>query len=289
MWFFYSLYFALWAGFYLTIAKKLTFRLHPFSIMLTETLLLIFSMGVILVVSKQIPQTNSPFFILVFASSILDSIAFTASFYAVKNSNISLISPIASFNPVFTTLIAAVAIYEIPTLSKFIGIMLVVIGAYVLNISDIKSGLFVPFKKLMNHRGVQLFLFANFLWGITPILQKKAIALTIPSSPLFVSWVGIMFTAVLILPFGYKYLLKERKVVLANAKWFALVIPFTILAQWAAFTAFSLQNVGYVTAIFKLSVLFTVILGGLFFKEKHIKERLVGVSIMLLGTILLVV
>lgn len=52
--------------------------------------------------------------------------------------------------------------------------------------------------------------------------------------------------------------------------------------------AFSLTKLGYATAIFTLSMPFTVILGWLFFKEKDIKARFLGSVVMLIGVILLV-
>ncbi len=107
------------------------------------------------------------------ASAVLDTAAFLSQFTALSIAPISLLSPLSAFGPVFTTLIAIFTIGEVPTVPKFAGILLTVIGAYLLNIKDIKDGLFKPFSKLINNRGAQLFLLATFLWGITPIFQKK--------------------------------------------------------------------------------------------------------------------
>ena len=67
-----------------------------------------------------------------------------------------------------------------------------------------------------------------------------------------------------------------------------IILGATIaLAQYAAYTAFSLAPVGYAVSIFRLSTLFTVVAGGLFFKEKNLVSRFLGAAIMVGGAILL--
>ncbi len=82
--------------------------------------------------------------------------------------------------------------------------------------------------------------------------------------------------------------MEQVKQIKINWKWLLFLAPFTVLTQWAAFTAFSLQNVGIVTSIFKLSALFTILWGFLFFKEERIWERLLGAGVMIGGTLMLV-
>lgn len=284
-----SLYFALWSSIANVIIKRLTLSIHPVVLFLVGNLFMLPFMLLILITTGGIPTVSSNFFKLMFASSILDTIAFSAAIWSIKLAPISLVAPISSFNPVFVTIISAFALKEIPTPLKFLGIMIVVLGAYLLNLEDYKRGFFAPIKDLLKNRGVQLAFLANFLWGFTPIFQKPAIFQTHPVAPLFVSFFGIILTAFFILPFALKNLSNSKTAVSKNLKWFLIIAVFGSLSQWAALTAFSLTNVGYATSIFKLSTLFTVILGALFFKEKHIKERLLGALVMILGTLLLVI
>lgn len=57
----------------------------------------------------------------------------------------------------------------------------------------------------------------------------------------------------------------------------------------AAFHAFLLTNVAYVTAIFKTNMFFTIILASIFLKEKTTQTRLGAALFMFLGVILLAV
>lgn len=49
------------------------------------------------------------------------------------------------------------------------------------------------------------------------------------------------------------------------------------------FTAIALGLVGYVTALFKLSAVFTIVWAWLFLGEENIRQRLFGAIVMLIG------
>ena len=53
------------------------------------------------------------------------------------------------------------------------------------------------------------------------------------------------------------------------------------------YTAFSLGLVGYVTALFRLSAVMTVLWASLFLKERDLVNRLPGSLIMAVGAILI--
>ncbi|MEK7534510.1 MAG: DMT family transporter [Patescibacteria group bacterium] len=287
MWVLYALFFAVWASLSTLLVKDLTkkinylpllYALFAFSIPITFVLLLFLG---------GIPKVTPQFYLYMGASALLDTIAFVSSFLAISRSSISILSPISSFSPVFTTLIATVTIHEVPTTIKFIGILIVVFGAYLLNVADIKQGIMAPFKSLFVNKGVILFLLANLLWAVTPIFQKKAIFETSPQIPLFASLFGMFLVFLLMTPFTFKKSITYIKEIKVNIKWFVLNGIGTAFSQAAAYAAFSLVFVGYATSVFRLSTLFIIILGGVFLREKRIKERLLGGVIMLIGTVLL--
>jgi len=244
----------------------------------------------LIIYSGGIPNVTPKFYLLLFISSIIDTIAAISSFVAISIAPISLISPISSFNPVFTTIIATFTLNETLSPTKFFGILIVVLGAYLLNASDIRGGIFLPFKKLLTNRGVLLYFLANFLWAITPIFQKQAIFETHPQMPIYASFFANIFILFFMIPIVL-IKIKNMKIELGKAvrswKWFLILAPLGTSATWAAFTAFSLAPLGLVTSVFKFSVLFTILFGFIFFKEERIKERLLGGAVMIAGTLLL--
>jgi uncharacterized membrane protein len=287
MWFFYSLFFAVWSSFQIFITKKLTKTLSPMTILYGYLIFSIPLTFLFLLFVGGVPKTTANFYVDMGIAGFLDTFAFLASYLAISKSSISLIAPISSFGPVFTTLIAIFALNEIPAPLKFVGILLTVFGAYLLNVADIKQGILVPFKTLFSHRGVLLYLLANLLWSITPIFQKKAIFETTPQIPLFASIIGMVFGLMFLTPFAFKRLVVSLKEIKQNTQWFVLNGLGTAFSQAAAYAAFALVFVGYASSIFRLSTLFIIILGGIFLKEERIKERLLGASVMVIGAILL--
>ena len=287
MWFFYSLSFALLSSFGIFIIKKLSKKIDYLPLLYIFLIFNIPLTFVLVLFIGGIPNTTSDFYIYMGLSALLDTIAFVLAFLAISRSDISLLSPIAAFSPVFTTIIAAFTLGEVPDEKKLFGILIVILGVYLLSVSQIKKGILVPFKGIFTNKSVLFFLVSNLIWAITPILQKKAIFETNPQIPLFASLIGMCFGFVFLTPFAARRALGFAREVKSNMKWFLANGIGTAFGQAAAFTAFSLAYLGYVTSVFKLSILFTIILGGVFLKEKNIKERLLGAAVMVIGTILL--
>ena len=288
MWVWYSLFFAIWNSVATLLIKSLIKKISPLPLLYATSIFGIPFTFILLFFVGGIPEVTLNFYLYEGASAILDTIAFILSFLAISKSQLSVIFPLSSFAPVFTTLIAAVTLNEIPTsTNKIIGILLVVFGAYLLNAADIRQGVMMPIKRLFSNTGVKLSLISYFIWSITPIFQKKAIFETQPQIPLFASFFGGLLVFLFLTPFAFKKALKYKKDIKLNIKWFVILGIGGAFAQAAAFAAFSLAYLGYATAVFRLSTLFIIIFGGVFLKEERIKERLFGASVMLLGTILL--
>jgi drug/metabolite transporter (DMT)-like permease len=285
MWLYYSLFFAIWTSFAILIAKNQIKSFGPVLFFAVSNLFII-PFQLLILFYTGVPSFTLEFYKLLFIVTIIDAIAAVLYYKALEKSDISLISPIAAFNPVFTLIFAVFLLGEKQEPIKILGILAVVAGAYFLNIANIKEGLLKPFTKLFSDRGVQLFLIANLLWGITPIFQKKATQETDP-----ISFMAVPLGELILLTFVFSFIifrakdLKEK--VIANKKWLIIFGIMTAFAQFAAMSAFNSSNLAYATAIFKLSTLFSIILGALFFHERRIKERFLGAMIMVAGTILI--
>lgn len=289
MWFSFALFFALWSAINFVVLKKILSKLDSLVTLFLSVLFTLPFSFIIVYLTSGIPNANFSFFQSTIIAGIIDVVAFIATVWALKSSPISEIAPLSSITPIFTTIIAIFLLKEIPTLPKTLGIIILAIGAYFLNISQIKNGLLAPVKKLFQSKGVQLYFFANILWSITPVLQKNAILNTFPKTPMFASFVDFLIIVIIIMPFAVRRI-RVGKINFKKYLWvFLLLGTFNALSQYAAYTAFSLANVGYVNSIFKFSSVFIILLGFIFLKEKNIKEKLLGAVIMLIGAIIVAI
>jgi drug/metabolite transporter (DMT)-like permease len=292
MWIILSLYFAIWSAISFVIIKKLVRSFDSVVVLFLSLLIAIPFMLVFLILTTGFPSLNANFLLAIFASAVIDVFAFLASYKAIKIASVSEIAPVSSFSPVFTLIFAMIFLKEVPTEIKLFGVIIVVVGAYFLNISGIKKGALEPIKKLASNKGVQLFFFANFLWAITPIFQKVAIQNTFPMTPLIGPIFDYGLVAAILLPIVLRKLKQSKEAfkTIKKSLWVLVILGFFgALSQYAAYTAFSLANLGYVISIFRLSSIFAIILGALFLKETGIREKLLGAVIMLIGAILVAI
>ena len=192
MWFPFALTFALITSISVVIAKRVMSEMNEYLYLWITGILTIPFLLFLIIVFFQIPKFDNIFLINTAASIVINIFASILAYRAIRISEISLISPISAFNPVFTALISYITLHE-------------QIG-----------------------------------------LTKKYI------KPLLI--IGVL----------------------------------AAVGQVAAMIAFSLTQLGFATAIFKLSMILSVILGWLFFKEHDIKERLLGSFVMLIGVLLLI-
>jgi len=236
--------------------------------------------------TRQLPGLDALFALGVLGSAVLNVAAHLASTRSLKLADASLVTPLLVFSPVFTLLISAVFLGEIPSARGLLGVGLVLVGAYWLN-HEPGRGWLAPLKVLALKPGVTLVLLAGLLWAITPLFEKTAIQHTRPESPQFAAFVATALLVLLLTPIvtmrngsGLRQLaLHRREALLAGL--------IAGIAPILGYMAFSHGLVGYVTTLFRLSTAMTVLWGALILKEPGLRQRLPSSLVMIAGAILM--
>lgn len=206
---------------------------------------------------------------------------------AIRAAPLSLSVPYLSFTPVFTILTAALLLQESISGQGFLGILTVTIGAYVLNIEHLAHHPLAPLKAIFKTSGSRRMLVVALIWSLTSTLGKKGVQL---SDPMFF---GVFYMTALSIPMlsiaGWRIKRGTATVNLKgrNSIWFMLGGLATALSIVAHFHAIQLAPVSYMISVKRTSLIFSVLYGGLIFKEEHIRRRLLGTSIMLSGVVIL--
>ena len=86
---------------------------------------------------------------------------------ALAQADDSLVSPLLTFNPAFTLLIATVTLGEVPGVRQTIGVAVVLFGAYLLEVQKARTRPLAPLHVLFHRRGALLAIIASALWGTT--------------------------------------------------------------------------------------------------------------------------
>jgi uncharacterized membrane protein len=232
------------------------------------------------VIYTGIPALNSQFWFSLLIGGSINAVTALLYIKAIKVSDLSLTVPLVALTPLFMLLTSPLIVGEYPKFFDYIGILLIVIGSYLLNIKEKSQGYLAPFKALVNEPGPKFMLIVAFLWSITSNFDKIGVQ---NSSPIF--WLFSIFgtMSILLLPvLLYKTPNPSRKIIkqLPMLAAMGFLNAIGVLCQMQALT---LTLVVQVIAIKRTSVLMGVLFGHFIFKEKDIQQRLLGAGVMILG------
>lgn len=231
----------------------------------------------------EIPPLNAVFFGAVFIGAVLNVFITVLYMKAINHSDLSVTVPLVTFTPLFMLLTSPLILGELPNGWGIAGVVLIVLGAYMMYIKSSKNGILSPFRALLSEKGPRYMLLVAFLWSITANIDKICINNASPMFyVVFMSFVLALFMLPLVLFKSRKHLSQ-----LKDVKSLAPVGVFTAATLIFQMWAVSLTLVAYVIAIKRASALLTVFWGYLFFGEKNIKSRMVGTLIMLTGVLLI--
>lgn len=231
-----------------------------------------------------IPKLDRTFFIIVCILLPLDLTAIFLYVKAINLSPLSLTLPFLALTPVFLIGTAYFFLGELPDKKAFWGILLVALGAYLLNIKSTRKGLLEPLKAIFREKGSVLMVIVAFIFSITTCLGKIAIN---HSSVIFFGIFYPIAAALIISPillFKYKSPISE----LFSRPVLFVVIGFSMALMIVChFKAVSLIDVSYMISVKRTSLIFGVIYGAILFRESNIRERLFGSCVMTSGVVLI--
>jgi drug/metabolite transporter (DMT)-like permease len=209
--------------------------------------------------------------------------------YALRSGDLSVLGPINAYKALVSLVLGVVLIGEIPSAMGVAGMLLIIAGSYFVMESDASPAAGSAFSQFSRNPGVRLRFAALALSATEAVFLKKALLLSSPLTT-FLLWclLGLPLAAA-----AAGVLLRDRLadqlVLLGRHRrtymWLALT---TGVMQATTLFAFGKLQVGYALALFQLSALISVLLGHRYFQEPHIRKRLLGAAVMVVGAALIV-
>ncbi len=231
-----------------------------------------------------IPEIKPGFWPVLAIIGIIGPISHVLYMKAIESSELSIVLPVIAFTPLFLLVSSPIIVGEFPNLLGLAGVLLIVLGSYVLNIKEKSKEYLKPFKMLLTEKGPRLMLIVALIWALGANFDKIAIK---NSSPTFyVLSIDVIFIIVL----SILTLLKSKNSLSLVYTDLKKLVPIGFFGGFGLITqmmAINMAYVSYVISIKRLSIIFGVLIGYFVFKEKNIKERLLGSIIMILGTLLI--
>ena len=232
----------------------------------------------------QIPPLDLTFWAATLIALPLEAVAVLLYIKAIKVSPLSLTIPFLALTPMFIIVTSFLMLRELPSRSGLGGIMLIAIGAYLLNLNDSGKGLLAPIKAISREKGSVMMIAVAVIYSITSNLGKIAV---LHSSPSFFAVAYTSIFSLFLLPY---VIIKERAlaaVIKTRIRLFLLLGFIFALMVTAHFTAIRLVEVSYMISVKRTSLIFSVLYGRLFFKEENFRERILGSLVMVAGVFLI--
>ncbi len=286
VWFLFAFGSAIFAALSALTEKKSLLKVHAMEFSCALAILnFLFSLPLIF-----LADFNIPLFILavMYASSIIATVAFLFIAKAVRHLEVSLVSPLLNLNPAILATLAYFLLNERITHAQITGIFLIMAGAYIVEINWKKHGILEPVKSMFHSKHTLFVVFSAFLYALSSICDKFVLTYITPFTYLLVIhfFIAVNFTILISvfyggfkdISYGYRH----------AGKWIFMMAFFTLTYRLLQAWAISLTLVSLVVPIKRLSTLFATLAGGKIFHEKGTKKRALACIIMLIGAYLII-
>lgn len=241
----------------------------------------VLSLPLILLVSLSIPAKP---LLLLFVGSAFGTLGFLYISRSMKTLDVSVVSPLTNFNPVVLVVLASLVLGEKLVPRQLLGILLVLLGAYLLERSARVS------RSDRTGKGAAVWAFAlafasAVFYGFSSLVDKTVLAVISPLQYLLLAHIFIAVNFAVLS--GVWQLRRAKKLLglLERKKWlFISSSMLTIAYRLLQATAVSLAPVSLVIPIRHLGSLVSTAVGGRLFKEEKLAGKLAIGAMMLAGT-----
>lgn len=233
---------------------------------------------------------SKPYFYCLPVSVCLHICASILDLKALKTGELSEVFPLISLSPLFMFITSPLIGGEFPRLVTIPGILLIVVGAYLLNFKNGSQGFWDPLKALWVSKAARYMMGVALLWSIAGNIDKLGV---LNSSPNI--WGASVKTGVAIymLPASLLHMNKTKRLgrlaphgQTQKRYLYLLLIPLVMaLNLFCNMKAYELTLAINVVSVKRLSCLFSVLLAWFFLKEKNIRQRMGAAVLMVIGVL----
>ena len=208
---------------------------------------------------------------------------------SIRHLEISTAVPLLNLMPVFLVLWSFIFLSESVRGYQLLGIGMLILGTYVLEMDNKFHHLLRPFKEMWTSKYFHYVLFAVVFFSFSALLERVVlIKYTTPLRLLALIWVFISINFLIIHSIKYDgvkgviHTLKKTKLYVVFAGIFAF------LAALFYFQAVAVAFVALVVPVKRMSTLIATIIGGEIFHDKHLLHKIIACLIMVGGAVLVI-
>ena len=204
---------------------------------------------------------------------------------AMKHNELSQIMPLKNLSPVFLIVLAFFLLKEHINTTKILGVLIIMVSGYLLEKESLKH------NKVFRNKYFIYVIISMIFVSVAAVIDKFIITYANIYTIIFVPF-ALMTIYLLIIQFILYKGFQDIKHSIINGKYWIFISAITILlSDLSYFGAIALEGtlISLIIPLRRLSTLFSTIIGGVFFHEKFILDRVSLCIFMLMGVYLLVI
>ena len=206
---------------------------------------------------------------------------------AYKEGDLSHVYPIMRSSPALVLVIAILFLGEQVSFQGVSGILLVAAGVYIINMKQISGEeLLAPVKSVARDRSTQFAFLTLISVACYSVVDKMAVEYI---HPILFAFFHLFFGMCYYTP----YIVLTKKATEIKKEWYSgpgriiLSGVIGIVGYALILVAFTIERVSYIVSLRQISIVFAVLMGSHFLKEKNRGIRLTGALIIFVGGILI--
>jgi len=206
---------------------------------------------------------------------------------SIRHAEISEITPLLNLTPGFLAILAFFFLGEILNKFQILGIVLLIVGAYVLETDH--NSLWKSFLKHLRSKYVDYVIFASFIFSVTALFNKFVLDYYLKAFDyMFLVWIFTSINFIIFSTIKYNGI-KGMKHCLKISRWNVVLAGlFSFFSNLFTLIAMSFAYVALVVPIERLSGLFTTVIGGEMFHEHGVVKKSIACLVMIGGACLII-
>jgi len=209
---------------------------------------------------------------------------------SIRHSELSESVPLMNISPLFLLVLAFVFLGELPSRLDIVGIFLLIVGAYFVQLTSMRiADFWKPFRVLLTSRSALYMIFAVLVFSFTAVMQKALLNWGVSAISLLVLtrlFVALNYVFLEVVVHGFQEILRnlhrDGRAILTSTLASFFSDFFLVLAMAVPGALVSL-----IIPLKRTSTFLTALIGGRLFHEHRLFLKLVGCLIMLAGVLII--
>ncbi len=217
-------------------------------------------------------------------SALANFFALPAFFSAVQEGELSIVMPLSVLSPAFALVVEAILYGDVPPTLAIVGVLAIVVGAFLLHAARGKEAWWSPLKRLADDRAARKMMLATLAWGVAASADRGGVR---ASSAITYAVVIHCSIALIMLPLLWRAGAAQARAAIRG--WQVLIAPTLFGAAMIVFQMIAMQeaSASMVIALKRLAALIAILIGAMAFAERGWQRRMTAAAIMVTGAVMI--